>query len=179
MYSIKKYLRRSDFLEIFEKFQFVFSGFWPFWAVFSTRDLKNRPPDTFFHRFGPIFIEIRWLWPILVISFWPRYFFIRDMLYSSAPSIIFLLAFISLVSCIDFVDFPGTPVTLRPVSGQARICFECKKSMKIKIQRESNSSIIQMIWCFNPVRCVLISCLKILGNFQKFSKIDFPVFWRF
>ena len=44
-----------------------FFDFWPFLTVFSPRDLKHRPPDTFFHRFGPIFIQIRWLKPYL----WP------------------------------------------------------------------------------------------------------------
>ena len=48
-------------------FFWFFCGFWPFLAVFSPQDLKNRPPDPFVHRSGPIFIQIRWLWPILVI----------------------------------------------------------------------------------------------------------------
>ena len=52
----------------------VFCFFGPFLAVFSPQDPPNRPPDTFFQRFGPIFIQIRWLWPILVIGFLPRYF---------------------------------------------------------------------------------------------------------
>ena len=39
----------------------VFGRFWLFLAVFSTQDLKHRPPDICFHLVGPIFIEIRWL----------------------------------------------------------------------------------------------------------------------
>ena len=64
-------------LAIFEicwKTSIFFSGFRALLAVFSPQDLKHRPPDTFFHRSGPIFIEIRWIWPILVIGFLPIYF---------------------------------------------------------------------------------------------------------
>ena len=69
----KDTMRNEWISKCFRKFSKMFGrrffDLWPFWAVFSPRDLKHRPPDTFFHRFGPIFIQIRWLKPYFMIFF--------------------------------------------------------------------------------------------------------------